>query len=350
MTKTMTHRERVRTALQHKQPDRLPIDFGGTFLSSAKPEMQEAIAEYLGLESERDPRFPYFDNRIQEHFDCDLRQIQPKAPRKWGFGGLEEAPMRDLSIDDLDKWPWPEPGDALVEGLREEAKFLHEETDYAICAAQVGQGIFEAGCYLRGYDQILLDMMMDEGFVHAFNQKVLETNLKLGDLYFAEIGPYVDIVLVGDDLAMQTQPYMNPETFRRLYKPYFAEYIAGIRKYCPTAFIGHHCCGAASSLYEDLIEIGVQISNPVQTTATGMKPEDLKAWKPRIAFHGGGDLQHVLPHGTTDEVRALTKELVENLSPDGGYILAPCHTLPEDVKPENISLFLEEGRRLGSKG
>jgi len=345
---SMTSRERVRAALSHQQPDRLPIDFGGTCLSSAKPEMQERIAELLGLEGECDPRFRHFDHRIQEHFGCDLRQIGPRAHRSWGFKRIEDAPMRDLELEDLDDWPWPVPEDAMVEGLREEARFLHEETPYAVCASQIGQGIFEISCWLRGYDQILMDMLEEEDFVHAFNQKVLETNIRLGEAYFSEIGAYVDMVIIGDDLAMQTGPYMSPDTFRQLYKPYFADYIASIRKHCPDAFIVHHCCGSSRLLLDDLIDIGVQVANPVQTHATGMSPVELATFKPRLAFHGGGDLQHVLPHGTPEEVSELVEDLVGHLAPGGGYILAPCHTLPEDVRPENMVRFLDEARRLAT--
>ncbi len=166
------------------------------------------IAERLGLAGPRDERFAYVDNRIQEHFGCDLRQIRPRGRRRWGFQRIEDAPMRDLAIDDIDRWPWPTPTDDMVEGLREEARFLHEQTPYAVCAAQIGQGLFEIGCYL---------------------------------------------------------------------------------------------------------------------------------------------LQHVLPYGSAEEVRALVADLVTHLAPGGGYVLAPCHTLPDDVKPENLIVFLGEARRVGSR-
>ncbi len=343
----MSHRARVRTALNHQQPDRLPIDFGGTCLSSAKPEMQSAIVDLLGLQGEADPRFPRFDDRIQRYFDTDLRSITPKEGRKWGFGRTTDAPMRNLAIDDLKTWPWPEPNDAMVEGLRDEAKFLHNETDYAICAGQIGQGIFELACWLRGYDQILLDMAIDDAFVHAFNQKVLETNIRLGDLYFGEIGEYVDLVIIGDDLAMQNSPFMSLEMFRKLVKPYFKEYIASIRKLCPYAFIIHHSCGSTITFLDDLAEIGVDIVNPVQTNAVGMEPEALATKKDKLCFHGGGDLQYILPHGTTEEVEEFAKHLITHLAKDGGYIFAPCHTLPADVKPENVITIFEACRKWG---
>ncbi len=268
----MSHRERVKKCLEHGEPDRLPMDFGGTILSSAKPEMQEKIADVLGLQGTPDTELTGFDERIQKHFDCDLRSIKPAKGAAWGFKSIEEAPMRNLSREDIDSWPWPQPEDEMVKGLREKAARLHRETDYFICAGQIGQGIFELGCWLRGYDQILLDMALDSDFVHAFNSKILETNKKLGDLYFSEIGEYIDMVLIGDDLAMQTNPYMSPDTFRELVKPYFAEYIASIKKHCPQAKIMHHCCGSSYSLLDDLAEIGVDVANPVQTNAINMEP------------------------------------------------------------------------------
>jgi len=310
--------------------------------------MQHQIAALLGLEGEPDPRFRNFDDRIQKYFGTDLRYVKPAQRRNWGFKQIHDAPLRHASVDDLKHYAWPEATDGLVDGLREEAAFLHNETDYFICAAQVGQGIFELGCWLRGYDQILLDLHMDETFVHAFNGKVLETNVKLGKLYYGEIGPYVDMVLVGDDLAVQNAPFMSLEVFRKLYKPYFAEYVASIRKLCPDAFIGHHCCGASYALLDDLAEIGIDVINPVQTNAQGMSPENLALKKDKLSFHGGGDLQHILPYGSETEVEDFVKHLVHHLAPGGGYILAPCHTLPADVKAENVICMLESVRKWGA--
>ncbi len=343
----MTPRQRVQTALTHQPPDRQPIDLGGTILSSATPEMQERIAEVLGLTGERDPRFRYFDDRIQRHFDCELRQIRPHAGRKWGFREIHEAPMRELSVEDIERYPWPKPTDEMVEGIAEEAAFLHEQTDYFICAGQIGQGFFEAGCWLRGYDQILLDCALEPDWVHAFNRKLLEVNVALGEPYFGAIGRNADMVLIGDDLATQSDLYISPEMFRELYKPYFAEYIASIRRHCPDALIAHHCCGSSHKLFDDLIEIGVQVINPVQTKAEGMDPGHLAAFKPRLAFHGGGDLQHILPFAESAEVESFVKHLVETLGVGGGFVLAACHSLPDDVKPENVVTMLEAGRTYG---
>lgn len=346
----MTSRERVRTALNHKEPDRMPIDLGGTFLTSAPVGIQRAIAAILGLQGEADPRFASFDNRIQEYFGCDLRSIEPAASVPWGFSfdGPHQAPLREANLDDLDRYFWPEPNDALVAGIEERARFLHDKTDYCICAAQIGAGIFESGCYLRGFEEWLLDTAINHEFVHALNRKVLETNKKLGDLYYGAIGRYVDLVLIGDDLATQTAPFVSADTFRSLFKPYFAEYVASIKRHCPHAKIAHHCCGSSISLLDDLSEIGVEVINPVQTTAVGMQPDALAQKKPALAFLGGVDLQHVLPYGSREEVELFVKDLILKLGVGGGYILAPCHTVPADVKPENLIAMLEAARKWGT--
>ncbi len=347
---TLTSRERVLTALNHREPDRLPFDIGGTILSSAKPVMQQAIADVLGLTGEPDPRFPEFDNRIQEYFGCDLRSISPAAPCGWGvkWGDLSSCVLEDATINDLENYPWPEPSDALIAGLEDQARFLRDETDYFICAGQVGQGIFEISCWLRGYEQTLYDLVDDHEFIHAFNRKIVEVNRRLGDVYFGCIGSYVDMVIIGDDYATQDSPYMAPAQFRELYKPYFAEYIADIKRHCPQAKIAHHCCGSSWLLMDDLIEIGVDVINPVQTTAAHMAPENLATRKPQLAFHGGVDLQHVLPFGSSEEVEDFVKHLIRHLAPGGGYILAACHSLPHDVKPQNVVTMLETAKSFGT--
>lgn len=356
----MTSRERVALALAGREPDRVPMDIGGTFLTSAEPEMQERLADLLGFArrrvevSERTGQdlnlarsADRFDERIQEHFGCDLRSITPAVFPDWGFKEVHEAPMRNATVADIERYPWPEPRDEMVKGVREEAKCLHEQTGYFVCASQIGQGVFEAACYLRGYERILYDFADDEGWVHAFMRKFMVVNTRLGDLYFPELGENVDMILFGDDLATQMAPYMSPAMFRRLVKPYFAEYVASIRKHCPKAVIAHHCCGASFPLLEDLMEIGVQVINPVQTTARGMEMEALATKKPRLGFLGGVDLQHVLPHGTRDEVEEFVRRLIRHLAPGGNLILAACHTLPHDVKPENVIAMFEAALKWG---
>jgi uroporphyrinogen decarboxylase len=130
-------------------------------------------------------------------------------------------------------------------------------------------------------------------------------------------------------------------------KPWFAEYIASIRRHCPDAFIAHHCCGSSWLLLDDLAEIGVQVINPVQTTAADMSPGNLATKKERLGFHGGVDLQHVLPWGSAEEVEEFVRDLIAQLAPGGGYILAACHSLPDDVDPRNVVTMFEAALKWG---
>ena len=339
----------MKTALNHQEPDRIPIDFGGTFLSSAPEGMQKQLVEILGLTEERDPRFDKFDNRIQEHFGCDLRSLMPAKTPNWHVNWEDQLnpTLGNAAIEDLKTFDWPLPDDKMIEGVEKQAQFLHKETDYYICSSQIGQGIFELGCWLRGYENILIDLALNRDWIKFFNEKALETIVKLNDLYYSIAGPYVDMVLLGDDYATQESLYMAPEVFRELYKPYFKEYIASIKKYCPDAKIGHHCCGSSWLLLDDFAEIGIEVINPVQTNARNMEPENLAIKKDKLSFHGGVDLQHILPYGTEKEVIDFVTNLIQKLGINGGYILAACHTLPEDVKPENIITMLETALKVG---
>ena len=131
----MTSRERVQTALKHQEPDRLPIDFGGTFLTSATAPMQHRIAELLGLPGKPDTVLTGFDKRIQKHFGCDLRSLTPTRGPNWGidWADLQFSRLRDATIDDLDHYAWPEPDDAMVAGAVDRAKALHA-SEYFVCA------------------------------------------------------------------------------------------------------------------------------------------------------------------------------------------------------------------------
>jgi len=149
------------------------------------------------------------------------------------------------------------------------------------------------------------------------------------------------MVLLGDDLATQNGPYMSPTMFRELFKPYFARYVASVKRHCPRTVIAHHSCGSSFALLDDLADIGIRVINPTQTTAARMAPENLATKQDRLAFHGGIDLQHILSFGTREEVAAFTRHMIDTLGRDGGYILAPCHSLPEDVRVENIIAMLE---------
>lgn len=361
----MKPRERVLKAVDHKEPDRVPIDFGGNLMTGASPKVLKGIRDCLGLAEQPDPRFPYFDDSIQKYFGADIRCVPPKPSKdftpkrdsqgrvadEWGvfsYYDSHDNPLRHATVEDLKRFPWPNYKDpSRMEGVKEYAKFLHEETDYAVMSEYFLHGFFEGGCRLRGYDQFLLDLLIDRDFVRTFFDKMLELSLTFIDVYFGEIGQYVDLFWFGDDAATQKSPYVSVEIYRELVKPYLREMLAAIRKKSK-AKIMHHVCGAARPLIPDYIDLDIDILNPIQPEAVGMAPAGLKAdFGDRIAFLGGMGLQGPLTRGTPDEVTHCAKELLEIMKPGGGYIFAAVHSLPDDVPPENVVAMFEAAKKYG---
>jgi uroporphyrinogen decarboxylase len=157
------------------------------------------------------------------------------------------------------------------------------------------------------------------------------------------LADYIDIFCFGDDLALQTGPFMSPEIFREMVMPYLSRMYASVRKLAPGSYIFHHSCGSVYKLIPMLAEIGVSLLNPTQISAADRAPEKLKGYG-GVCYHGGIDLQDVLPHYRPDEVRREAERVMGALAP--GYICAPCHSLPEDVPVENILAMFNANRTI----
>ncbi len=362
----MTSRERAVLALAHKGTDRVPMDFGGTGVSSASVAMTERIRECLGLNAPRDPRFPHFDDVVQTYLGVDFRpipihpmDIRPEnfgqLPRQvsgptdeWGVSSYADGrnnPLRDVRREDLRKFPWPDPeAPERVAGLREYAKDLYDNTDYALVGQHYMHGLFEGGCRLRGYDQFLLDFSLDPDWVRSFFDIMLDLHLKFINAYLGEIGDYIQVMWVGDDCCTQRGPYVSPGMYREFVKPYFTEIASAIKKKTKARLM-NHCCGSCHALADDFIDIGIDILNPVQPEADGMDPARLKSeYGDALSFWGGIGLQHLLIHGTPPDVEARVKQTVKILGKGGGYVLAAAHSLPDDVPPENVIALFAAGQ------
>jgi len=163
------------------------------------------------------------------------------------------------------------------------------------------------------------------------------------------VGDLVDVVLVGDDLATQRGPLLSLEMYRKYVKPRQKRLYEAIKKHT-RAFLFYHSCGAVTPFLEDLVEIGVDILNPVQVNASGMDPGWLKKhFGDVLSFWGGIDTQQILPYGTPDAVREEVRRRVDELAPGGGYVLCTVHHIQSDVPAENIVAMYEEAIRYGSQ-
>ncbi len=379
----MSHRERVLAALNHKEPDRVPIDLGSTWVSTIVESTHESLKEYLGLEGGATESAMFVlqtvrvDERIQKMFDTDIRPVVPGAPvnweRKieekggydyfeddWGIGwrmprkggfyyDMVKHPLAGADLQEIKSYRGPDISDpGRIAGLAERTRQMHEETDYAIFPEIGGPGMFEGSWFLRGMEQFMVDMINDPESAAALMDKLLEISAGFYGLYLDEIGDYIDIVPMGDDLGGQRGPLMNPDMYRKLIKPRQKELISFVKSKTK-AKVFFHICGDATPFLDDLIEIGVDIINPVQVTAANMDTKKLKErWGDRLVFWGGGcDTQRILPFGTEDEVADEVRRRIDDLAPGGGFIFNQVHDIQANTPPGNIVVMLKTALEYG---
>ncbi|MBD3265918.1 hypothetical protein GF373_04555 [bacterium] len=231
--------------------------------------------------------------------------------------------------------------------MRQYAQTRHKETDYALVSGITGV-VFEVCWYMRGFEQLYIDMIEQPRYV----EKLLEHTLKFWkdflEGFLSEVGEYLQVLCVGDDVGMQSGPLFSPEIYRSLVHPYQRELYRFIHAKTQ-AKLWYHSCGAVYSYIPDLIESGVDILNPVQFTARDMDPAVLKQqFGDRITFWGGGiDTQHVFPKGTPEQVAAQVRELMEIFKPGGGYVFNTVHNIQADVPPQNIVALWDAAKEYG---
>ena len=373
--KEMTPRERVLTSLNHEEPDRVPLDLGGLATTIEAVPYNE-LKKYLGIRSEtklflRDHVDP--PEEILERFGIDTRYVRMKPPRnfkvqidsdnsyldEWGtrwkkpesslYWDPVDYPLKDATIEDLETHNWPDPHDpGRTEGLREEAKWLREKTDCAIIADTPSLGIFEsASICLRGIERLMMDLILEKPFAKALLDKVADIQIEFFRHYLDAVGEYIDVIMVTDDLGAENGPLISPELYRELIKPAERKLWQFIKDNTK-AYLFLHSCGSISKFIPDLIEIGVDILNPIQVSAKDMDTKRLKEeFGDRLTFWGGVDTQRVLPFGSPEEVEREVKRRIADTAPGGGYVLTAVHNIQAGVPPENICMMYDAARKYG---
>jgi uroporphyrinogen decarboxylase len=373
----MTHRERVLAALHRQEPDRVPLDLGGTFASTITLKCYQRLKAKLGVEQptlvmSRRSQVAYPHEEVLLRFDIDTRGIQPRSPSGWQdkvfpdgsyedeWGVVRSLPPEgghyyvsgpplagDPDPKRIESHPWPDPHDpGLVEGIAEEAKRLHQETDFAVIL-NLPVGLVHQSQFLRGYEEWLVDLLLHPGFAEALLDKVLEIQCIIGERMVEAAGDNIDLLFYGDDIAFQGGPMISPPLYRSLIKPRHRQLFSRLKAKARVPLL-FHSCGSVYSLLDDLIEIGVDCINPVQVSAKDMDTRRLKReFGDRLSFWGAIDTHRVLPFGSPEEVRAEVKRRIEDLGPGGGYILASVHNLQPEVPPENILAMFEAALEFG---
>lgn len=376
----MTSRQRVMIALDHRQPDRVPFDCTFSYLAykqleahlgfkparevlptntslSVRPPiefLQEIKVDlyYISLNAPPGtPLFQYGIDRYTDEWGVEHRKIETPVGLQYE---MARHPLAQATIDDLEDYPWPDPADPhLVAGLEARVCDLYENSQFAL-VGRFSNSIFEQAFSLRGMEQFFMDMALDPEFAGALMDKL--TNLAVGYLETAlkACGKYIQILrLAGDDMGHQRGTLFSPAMFRRLIKPRFARLYRAAKsllcQYNPEGKLMAHTDGDVYSLIPDYIEIGLDVLNPVQPYVAEMEHERLKReFGERLSFHGGIDLQNVLPFGKPDEVRTEAIKVMHALGYGGGLILAPTHYLTPDVPPENVIALRDAVLKHGS--
>jgi len=254
-------------------------------------------------------------------------------------GVLEKLPelMTEVTWSALPTAPFHKPlSPAHLAEIRLRAKALYEETDHAIMIG-FGGNLLEWGEYLCRFDQFLIDLVENRRKAEALLDKLVETHLDNLERVLDAVEGYVQIIQMGDDLGSQLATIISPKVYREVFKPRQKIIFDRIRRR-KSLHLFLHSCGSIVDILPDLIEVGVEIINPVQTSARGMDPATLKReFGKDLTFWGGGcDTQHVLAEASPDEVHRHVKERTDILAPGGGFVFCQVHNILPNVPPENI--------------
>lgn len=241
------------------------------------------------------------------------------------------------TVTDLERHCWPSPD---WFDFSDFADRLEPWKDFAVMAS--GVSVWQHPSFLRGIDNLMVDLLMEPEMAHFIMDRFTDFYLGYFDRMLGAAKGRIDILRQADDLGTQRSLFFSPELFRTFIKPRIAKFVDLAHSHGVKFMF--HSCGAIVPLIEDLIEIGVDILDPLQALAEGMEPSNLKAsFGDRICLHGGIDTQYLLPRGTSSEVRDEVRSRLEILGVGGGFILAPCHVLQLDVPTENIMAMSEAG-------
>ena len=375
----MTPRENFLLAMNHQEPEWVPVDMGkhiGSVHKTAYPRLREFLGnvpmsnDHLILDRMAQTVVP--DETLLQRFHIDFRWVKPHWVQvkertdtngyidMWGvpYKGTEDgehfavdgAPLAHAStIADLDDFAWPDAEDPeQFRGLREQARALHEGTGYVVGADAIKAGPLMTALQMRGYEQFFVDLVSEPEFADALLDRITALLKRMWERYLGEVGEYVQLAYVTDDLGTQTSLLISPKVFRQRLKPRMKDLHEHIKR-CANVKLMMHSDGAIGPLLDDFLDMGVDVLNPVQTSVRGL--EDTAALKAkygdRLAYHGAIDVQQLMPNATVAEVRWEVAKRIHDLGRSGGYVIAPCHNLGPDIPPENIVALFDTIHEVG---
>jgi uroporphyrinogen decarboxylase len=380
---SLSHRDRVIRALNHQETDRVPVDLGGGPATMIHPDAYLALLRFLGFPAEELVEGPSGEGqvvvpseRVLQRFDIDVRGFQLSTPSsapnvklgpnsyvdEWGvtwekagptapyinvhgpFQGLDEPEVKDLGSV---RWPVGDDPDR-ARSLRRDMEDLRRTSDYAI-VLNLPNSSFALSQRLRGFSELFEDLLLNPAFAAALQERVTDVICEMATVALREVGDLIDGVSFADDMGSQTQSYMSPKLYRSMVKPHHGRFVATLRALTRARII-MHSDGAIFDLLPDLIDVGVEVINPVQVNAEGMDPERLKReFGSELCFWGGVDTQKVLPYGSPGDVAAEVRRRLTDLGRGGGYVLASVHNIQAEVPPANVVAMFDTALAAGAR-
>lgn len=346
----MNSKERVLAAIDRVEPDRVPVDLW------ALPPVTDNLRAHFGVNN---------DEGLWQALVVDLRSVWPVYVGPdlarfddgswldwWGcrrqmigpFEDVADAPLAEAqTVADVEAHPWPDPDWFDYAGMRPQCEALGE---YALVIRDPGPHatcVLRVAMYLRGMEQFMMDLAMDPDLAQAIIARVEAFYLEFDRRIFETVGNLTDIYLIADDVGVQDGLMISPNMFHKYIKPSLVRLIDQAHKY--EQKVMYHTCGGVRRLIPDFIDMGVDILNPIQTSAKGMEPTELKReFGADLCFHGAMDIQTVLSRGTPGEVRDEVTRLCGVLGPGGGFILAPTNNVMPETPVENVVALYEMAR------
>lgn len=401
----MNSRERVLATLTHQEPDRVPTDLGSSLVTGVNVVAYHRLKRHLGLDGQPIRvadiilQLAEVEEPVRQRFGVDVvglplleplpavrnthwkpwtlpdgspalisADFRPEVTAKgdlliraadgsisqWMPAGTyhfvpRDAPLANATIEDVERFEPRRLSDEELDFLHHAARRMRHETntEYAIFG-WFGGSLFEGAQFARGWVNFMMDLKRAPDFAAALVERLAQAALADLKRYLDAVGEFVDVIGFGDDFGVQAGLQISPAYYRRYFFPHHRQ-LYGLVHARTHAHVFLHSCGSVYDLIPDLIEAGVDILNPVQTSAAKMEPERLKReFGDQLTFWGGGCCpQRVLPWGTPEEVEADVQERLRVFGPGGGYVFAPIHDIQPDAPPQNIVAMYDAALKWG---
>ena len=348
----MSSKERVLTALAHREPDRVPVNYYGN--GDINRRLQEHfktddLDKALGVDfrsvwpTYKGPKLHEDRGAIKVNdWGIRMRWVEHQDGGYWDFC---EWPLTNASMEEIEAWPMPNPDDYDYIGV---AGQCEQQKQFCVTIGGAGTPDVINGCgMLRTMEQVLVDLISEDPvglrLVERRNRIQLEVIRRTLEAGRGKI----DLLCLGEDLGTQRGPTLSLDLFRKQIRPRIQDYVDLARAFNIPTMI--HSCGSSSWAFDDFVEMGVTCVETLQPEATNMAPAYLKKrWGNSLAFHGCISTAGPLAYGTAEDVVKNVQETLAVMMPGGGYILSPTHAIQDNSPTANVVAMYEAARKYGS--